>query len=104
LQKIDASVIEGVRARGEINVIVALVEPVTDGRSTQDQTILRAQIARMQREVLNTLGEDEYRSRVLFENVPAMAGTILHMRALRTLDAHPHVMKVDPDPAGGGIR
>jgi hypothetical protein len=95
-------VLAALRATGEAPVVVALVEPSGYPDPGADRQRIRAEIARMQEEVLQSLDPAEYRDRHRFESVPAMAGTLLSERALRTLLSHPHVRRVDLDPGGTG--
>lgn len=89
------------RMHGEAQVVVALVTPPGYDDPHADRNRLRAEIARMQREVLASLEPGDYRSRHLFESVPAMAGTLLSERGLTALLSHSHVRRVDLDAQGG---
>jgi hypothetical protein len=90
------------RTHGEAHVVVALVSPLGYDDPLADRNRVRAEIARLQQEVLASLDPRDYRSRHLLESVPAMSGTLLSERGLSTLLSHPHVRRVDLDAQGGG--
>lgn len=95
-------VLAALRADGEARVIVALVSPPSEADPSADPARRRAEIARLQREVLACLGPDDFRQGQLFGSVPAISGTVLSEAGLSILLSHPHVRRVDLDPAGGG--
>ena len=95
-------VLAALRANGEAHVVVALVNPPSPADSPDAAAQRRAEIARLQREVLARLGPNDFVVRELFVSVPAIAGTVLSERGLSVLLGHPNVRRVDLDPAGGG--
>lgn len=92
------------RAEGEVPVMVALVEPAGYGEQGADMDRIRAEITRMQADVLASLDSTDYRSGTLFASIPAMAGILLSERGLQRLLASPHVEGVDIDSGGTGTR
>lgn len=100
----QADVLNTLRDQGEVPVIVALAEPAGYGDQGVDMDRIRADIARMQAEVLASLDSADYRSRNLFASIPAMAGVIRSERGLRRLLASPHVERIDVDAEGTGAR
>jgi alkylation response protein AidB-like acyl-CoA dehydrogenase len=101
-ERVQPEVLTMIRARGEAAVMIALTPPPGFGDPAVDQEQIRADIARMQAEVLAALDTVDFRARQPFASIPAMAGTLRTEQGLRTLLAHPHVRRVDLDPAGGG--
>jgi hypothetical protein len=102
--RVDAAVREALRSDGEVRVIVALRPPHASDPSEGGAARHRAEIARIQDEVLSTLDPADFTLGHRFESVPALAGTVRSARGLRTLGEHPLVLRVDLDPEGGGGR
>jgi hypothetical protein len=100
----SADILALIRARGEAAIMIALVEPAGYGRADTDVARIRADIARMQAEVLAALDTADYRDRLRYAAIPAMAGTVRTERGLSVLLAHPHVRRVDLDTGGTGTR
>jgi hypothetical protein len=63
---------------------------------------VRAEIARVQQEVLSRLDARDFELGKRFESVPAIAGTLRTQRGLERLLADPRVRRVDLDVGGGG--
>jgi hypothetical protein len=96
-------ILGAIRARGEAAVVVALLEP--DGFEDPDQeTRVRTEIARMQKQVLADIDTTDFRPRALFVSVPAIAGTVRSERGLRALLGHRLVRSVSLDAGGTGSR
>lgn len=104
LSKADAAVREALRRDGFVHVLVALVPPRARRDPAPDSAHVTAAIAAAQDRVLADLDPADYRNRQRYENIPALAGTLLSERGLAALVAHPDVRRVDPDRGGGGIR
>lgn len=100
---LDPEVRSILRAEGEVNVVIVLVDPPGYGDPLADQERIRADIARMQGEVVEALGPANYRDRRRFVSVPAMAGALLTERGLDLLLAHSLVRRVDRDLEGTGL-
>lgn len=100
--KAGSDVLDALRANGEAQVMIALVSAPSQRDPRADPAQLRAEVARLQAEVLNDLDSTDYRSGKLFEFVPAMSGTVHSQRGLSVLLAHRNVRRVDLDTGGGG--
>lgn len=98
----SSDVVAALDAGREANVVVALRLAVDVAAPDADPTRRRAEIARVQADVLARLSADDYRSRMLFVAVPAMSGTVRTRAGLNALLAHPGVRRVDLDPGGTG--
>ena len=101
--RMQADLLAELRAHRPVAVMIALVEPSGYG----DPTIAprwRAEIARLQAEVVASLDTADYRHGQSFASIPAMSGVIRSERGLQSLLAHPHVRRVDPDEGGTGAR
>ncbi len=97
----EREILAAIRTHGEAAVVVALVEP--DGFEDPNQeTRVRAEIARMQKEVLADIDITDFRSRVLFVSVPAIAGTVRSEQGLRALLGHRLILRVSLDSGGTG--
>jgi len=101
-ERVQAEVLTTIRAGEEAAVMIALTPPPGFGDPAADQERIRADISRMQAEVLAALDTADFRPRQPFLSIPAMAGTLRTERGLRALLDHPYVRRVDLDPAGGG--
>lgn len=98
---LNPEVIEALRSDGRANVVVALALPAGfDAEPGSDRS--RAEIARVQEDVLGAIDPGDFELRVRFVAVPALAGTVLSEPGLRALAAHPQVLRVDLDVEGGG--
>ena len=102
LMKVTPDVVDAVRVSDSAQVLISLEPPPGYGEEGTDLEAVRVRIARDQDEVLAALAPEDYRNRLRFDAVPALAGTVLSERALRVLDGHPNVVQVALDPAGGG--
>lgn len=92
---------QALQARGEVAVLVALVEP--PGFSDPGQAASsRAAIARMQNEVVAALDTTDFRETKRFAALPALAGILKTERGLRILMALPQVRQVSLDTGGSG--
>jgi hypothetical protein len=98
----NPEVLEALREDGEAQVVVALVPPPGYDEGGPVTAAQMEAIARLQDEVLGSLDAADFRLRLRFEAVPALAGTILTERGLRVLSSHPDVVRVDLDVGGGG--
>lgn len=101
-EKIGPGVLDTLRSDGSANVVIALVPPEAAKASHPDLSLLRAEIARSQQEVLSVLDAKDYAGRYAFRSVPALAGKVKSEAALQRLAAHPHVAKIDLDVGGRG--
>ncbi|HUG42271.1 MAG TPA: hypothetical protein VMM12_17540 [Longimicrobiales bacterium] len=99
---VSPDVLDAVRVHGRADVMVALVPPVGYDDAEPAGPRVRAEIARLQDEVLESLGAVHFTLRQRFVAVPALAGTVLSEEGLRALSAHPGVARVDLDVGGGG--
>lgn len=102
LSRVSPDVVDTLRAGREAHVVVALALPAGADAPGVDPALLRAEIARVQADVLARLSPDDYRSRQLFAAVPAMSGTVRTRAGLTALLTHPSVRRVDLDPGGTG--
>lgn len=97
--EIGGDVVTTLEATGEAHVMIAL-HLSGDGAGTVDERT--AEIARAQERVLDALDATDYRNRVRFETVPALAGTVYTCTGLEILAKHPDVRRIDLDQGGGG--
>lgn len=95
------SILGALEARGEVAVVVALVDPPGFGDPTQGDSI-RAAIARMQDAVVASVDSTDFTETKRFAAVPALAGILRSERGLRRLLALPQVRDVALDTGGGG--
>lgn len=102
--KVGSDVLSTLRARGSVPVAIALVEPAGYGSPQADTSRLRAEIARLQQQVLSRLDERDFRLGSRFQNVPAISGTLLTEQGLEVLVADSTVRRIDVDVGGGGSR
>lgn len=92
---------QALQTRGEVAVLVALVEP--PGFSDPGQAAsTRAAIARMQNEVVAALDTTDFRETKRFAALPALAGILKSERGLRILMGLPPVRQVSLDTGGSG--
>ncbi|TVP45782.1 MAG: hypothetical protein EA350_08390 [Gemmatimonadales bacterium] len=101
-ERVQPDVLTTLHAGEEAAVMIALTPPPGFGDPAADQERIRAEISRMQAEVLSAVDTADFRPRQPFLSIPAMAGTLRTERGLRTLLEHRYVRRVDLDPAGGG--
>lgn len=97
--EIGGDVVTTLEATGEAHVMIALQLSGAGTGSVAERT---AEIARAQERVLDALDATDYRNRVRFEAVPALAGTLYTHRGLEILAKHPDVLRIDLDQGGGG--
>jgi hypothetical protein len=97
--EIGGDVVMTLEATGEAHVMIAL-QLSGAGAGTVDER--SAEIARAQERVLDAVDAPDYRNRVRFETVPALAGTLYTHRGLEILAKHPDVRRIDLDHGGGG--
>lgn len=97
--KASQEVIDVVRSGEHVPVIVSLNATPPEG---DDLEAAGATIAAAQQRLLNDLHGHGWVTRIAFENVPALAGTIRAESALALLDRHPDVSSVDLDSSGDG--
>jgi hypothetical protein len=96
--KVDAAVIDALDADGRAPVIIALnVEPGTPPDPPVDTEAIAAATER----VLAALDESGFTVRVTFAAIPAVAGFVTDRSAIEVLNAHPDVVAVNFDGAGG---
>jgi hypothetical protein len=99
--EVSAEVMDVLRADGRADVMVALkLPPGFEAEPGSER--LRAEIARLQDDVLASMDDGDFRVRQRFKAIPALAGTVLTERGLRRLSSHPGVVRVDMDAGGGG--
>jgi hypothetical protein len=100
---LNDEVLKTIRANGAAPVLVTLRTSLTHDPDAKSETeALRVEIARVQDEVLASLEHSDFRLRHRFATVPALSGTVLSERGLRTLSTHPLVDRLDLDEGGGG--
>jgi hypothetical protein len=82
--------------------MIALADPaaVDPAAGHQDAAV----IGRMQDSVLSVVDTTEFRLRVRYTAVPALAGTVMSAAALRALASHRYVKRIDLDLGGTGTR
>ena len=97
--EIGGDVVTTLEATGEAHVLIALQLSGAGAGTVDERT---AEIARAQERVLDALDATDYRNRVRFETVPALAGTLYTLRGLEILAKHPDVRRIDLDLGGGG--
>jgi hypothetical protein len=100
--KIEDGVAQTLGTDGQIDVFVSLVPPAGYGEPGADLEAMKHEIARSQDEVLAALDPADYRNRIRYETIPALAGTVLTRKGLETLEAHPEVVSVAVDEGGSG--
>lgn len=97
---------EALAATGQARVVIALAAPAAvlanNPTTPIDMPTLNAQVAATQQAVLARLTVEEYRSVIVYNSVPALAGIILQPSALDKLASDPNVVRVDLDVAGRG--
>lgn len=100
--KIEDGVARTLGTEGRIDVFVSLVPPAGYGEPGADLEAMKSAIARSQDEVLSALDPADYRNRIRYETIPALAGTVLTEKGLEALEAHPDVVSVAVDEGGSG--
>jgi hypothetical protein len=98
---VSSDVVTTLRAHGEANVMISLVEPKGIDAATEPAR-WQAEIAQLQQSVISQLAPGDFETRTLFASVPAIAGTLRTERGLAILAADPNVRRVDLDTGGGG--
>lgn len=93
-------VLEAVRARDSVSVVVVLVTPTSYYGGNRNR--LRSDIAHMQDAVENALDPDQYRVMHRFQSVPALTLMIYDEAALHTLALVKHVQRIGLDDGSGG--
>jgi hypothetical protein len=101
--EVGAGVTDSLRASGSVRVAIALVPPASTSQQGADPQQVRADIARLQAQVLERLDPADYHNRIQYANIPALAGTILTFHGLEVMMADPRVRRIDVDAAGGGL-
>jgi hypothetical protein len=81
--RVHPDVMTALRAEGQASVMIALADPVAVDPAAGDQDA--AEIGRMQDSVLSVVDTTEFRLRVRYTAVPALAGTVMSAAALRAL-------------------
>lgn len=81
-------------ADGTAQVVVSLVPPPAAGADYFDPRELRDQVARLQDEVLDTLGSGDFEILYRYDFVPGLAG-VVNAEGLAALEAHPRVRAID---------
>lgn len=94
-------VLSAIRENGRAPVMIALVTPAGAADAANPQAT-RAEIARMQDEVIAALDPADFRVGARYTSVPALAGLLLSERGLRRLLAHPFVVRISLDSGGTG--
>ncbi len=94
-------VLAAVREHGKAAVIIALVTPAGAGDPANAQAT-RAEIARMQEDVIAAVDPTDFRVGTRYTSVPALAGVLFSERGLRRVRAHPFVLGVTLDTGGTG--
>lgn len=100
--KVGQGVIEALQAEGGVNVVVLLVEPPSMSTSSIDLPSLKRDIASLQDDVLSSLDSSEFRVKLRYQAVPALAGRVLSEAGLTKLAANPNVVRIDLDVGGTG--
>ncbi len=101
-QKIPMDVVAALEAHGEVHVIISLDVPSIGANEGRIDAEIREEIALVQARVLADLEDSDFRTRIAFDAVPAVAGTILSAQGLARLEAHEDVLAVQLDLGGGG--
>jgi subtilisin family serine protease len=100
--KVGQGVEQALRRQGEARVVIALLEPSSLKASRPDLSRVRSEVAALQDRVLAAVTTLDYRPRLRFQAVPALAGTVLSDAGLAKLAAHPSVARIDLDVGGSG--
>lgn len=95
---IDAGVLEAVRGRDSVSVMVILAMPTGEDDAGASRS---AEIAAMQDAVLQGLEPGQYRVGRRFESVPALTLTVYDEAAIHALSRHEHVRRIGLDEGGG---
>ena len=88
------AVLAAIAADGTAQVVVSLAPPPAAGADHFDPHELRDQVARLQDEVLDGLGEDDFQVLYRYDLVPGLAGRVT-AEGLAALEAHPSVRAID---------
>ena len=94
-------VLAALREHGKAAVMIALVTPAGAGDPANAQAT-RAEIARMQDDVIAAVDSSDFRVGTRYTSVPALAGVLFSERGLRRVRAHPFVLGVTLDTGGSG--
>ena len=81
--------------------MIALVTPAGAGDPANAQAT-RAEIARMQDDVIAAVDSTDFGVGTRYTSVPALAGVLFSERGLRRVRAHPFVLGVTLDTGGSG--
>jgi hypothetical protein len=100
-EKIGQGVMEILKTRGEAAVIITLAEPPSMRTPQIDLPTLRSEITSLQDQVLSTLDPSDFRLKLRYQAVPALAG-IATEAGLAKLAANPNVVRIDLDVGGTG--
>jgi len=101
-EKVGPDVSQTLSDEGAAQVVIALRQNQAMMPTQGDLAALTAEVAAVQQAVLAPLSPTEYRSRHIYQAVPALAGTILSPSGLAKLAADPLVIKIDLDVGGTG--
>lgn len=100
--KIGQGVMEALYTEGQANVVIALEVPLYMKSPQVELPEVRREVARLQDQVLSSLDDSDYRLKLRYESVPALAGTVLSESGISKLAKHPDVIRVDLDVGGTG--
>ena len=101
-EKVSADVVEALRAGVQPDVFVSLEPPSGYGEPDADLEAMKREIAESRDRVLADLDPGDYRNRIRFDAIPALAGTVLTQHGLTSLEDHPLVTAVSLDEGGTG--
>lgn len=100
--KVGPEVFAALRTQGAAQIVVALAEPASLQAAPPDVDQLRRDVAAAQDRALAAVDASEYRPRLRFAAVPALAGTALSAAGVLRLAAQPDVVRIDLDVGGSG--
>ncbi len=105
--KIGEGVLETLQAEGEVNVVIAIKEPLSvaafNSRAPQvSLATLRNDIAELQGGVLSSLEVSDYVEKFTYKAIPALALKIMTESGLAKLAENPNVVRIDLDVGGTG--
>jgi hypothetical protein len=98
--ELNDEVLRAIHAYGAAPVLVILRTSLGNDEEANEEA-LRAEIARVQDQVLASVDLADFRLRHRFTTVPALSGTVLSERGLRALSTHPLVDRLDLEEGGG---
>lgn len=100
--KVGPEVFEALRTQGAAQIVIALAEPASLQAAPPNLDQLRRDVAAVQDRALAAVDATEYRPRLRFAAVPALAGTALSAAGVLRLAAQPDVVRIDLDIGGAG--